>query len=174
MAGAAGNDQDGDPIGGRTRATCSSKGAFASRSTFHRRRRLRAARARSAALPRARRVVVRPLRRAPAAAQRGQAHPAADDRDGGTWHASSGEPDAANAALVIGALSDLRAVEWIARAASGEPAVRLEVDVQPPGEPRPTGTSFSSTAPNDCVARWTRTRRSGWSARRARRSAWTC
>jgi len=74
--------------------------------------------------------------------------------DGGTWHASSGEPDAANAALVVGALSDLRAVEWIAAPPSGEPAVRLEIDVQPPGEPRPTRHVVQLyTRPNDCTAR---------------------
>jgi len=74
--------------------------------------------------------------------------------DGGTWHASAGEPDAANAALVIGALSDLRAVEWIAAPPSGEPAVRLEVDVQPPGQPRPTRHVVQLyPRPSDCVAR---------------------
>ena len=74
--------------------------------------------------------------------------------DGGTWHASSGEPDAANAALVVGALSDLRAVDFVAAPPSGEPAVRLEVDVQPPGEPRPTRHVVQLyTRLNDCVAR---------------------
>ena len=74
--------------------------------------------------------------------------------DGGTWHASAGEPDAANAALVVGALSDLRAVEWIAAPPAGEPAVRLEIDVQAPGEPRPTRHVVQVyTRPNDCVAR---------------------
>jgi len=74
--------------------------------------------------------------------------------DGGTWHATSGEPDAANAALVVGALSDLRAVEWIAAPPSGEPAVRVEIDVQPPGEPRPTRHVVQLyPRPNDCIAR---------------------
>jgi hypothetical protein len=74
--------------------------------------------------------------------------------DGGTWHTSSGEPDAANAALVVGALSDLRAVDFVAAPPSGEPAVRLEVDVQPPGEARPTRHVVQLyTRPNDCIAR---------------------
>lgn len=74
--------------------------------------------------------------------------------DGGTWHASSGQPDAANAALVVGALSDLRAVDFVAAPPAGEPAARLDVDVQAPGEPRPTRHVVQLyTRPTDCLAR---------------------
>ena len=56
--------------------------------------------------------------------------------------------------MVVGALSDLRAAEWIAAPPPGEPAVRLEVDVQPPGESRPTRHVVQVyPRPNDCVAR---------------------
>jgi hypothetical protein len=75
-------------------------------------------------------------------------------QDGGSWLASAGEPDAANAALVVGALSDLRAAEFVAAPPAGEPTVRLEIDVQPPGEPRPTRHIVQLyTRPNDCIAR---------------------
>ena len=54
---------------------------------------------------------------------------------GGSWQAPAGEAaDAANVSQVVGALSDLRADEFVASPPPGEPAVRLQIDVQPPGE----------------------------------------
>ncbi len=58
--------------------------------------------------------------------------------DGTTWRSPSGaDVDTANAARVASALSALRAESFVAAAPSGEPAVRLEVDVQAPGETKP-------------------------------------
>ena len=58
--------------------------------------------------------------------------------DGGTWRAPSGaDADAAHLALVVGALSDLRAEQFVTAPPPGEPTARLEVDIKPPGEPRP-------------------------------------
>ncbi len=55
---------------------------------------------------------------------------------------------------MVGALSDLRAVDFVAAPPSGEPAVRVEVDVQPPGERQPTRHVVQLyTRPNDCIAR---------------------
>jgi hypothetical protein len=57
---------------------------------------------------------------------------------GGNWQTSSGATvDAENVGRVIGALSELRATEFVAAPPPGQPALRLEVDVQPPGEARP-------------------------------------
>ena len=55
--------------------------------------------------------------------------------DGTTWRSPSGaDVDTANAARVASALADLRAESFVVAAPPGEPAVRLEVDVQAPGE----------------------------------------
>jgi len=59
--------------------------------------------------------------------------------DGGTWNVASGaQADAASVARVVGALSDLRADQFLAEAPHGEPATRLEIDVQQPGDARAT------------------------------------
>jgi hypothetical protein len=59
--------------------------------------------------------------------------------DGGTWRAASGaQADAASVGRVVGVLSDLRADEFLAEAPRGEPATRLEIDVQQPGDARPS------------------------------------
>ena len=59
--------------------------------------------------------------------------------DGTTWRTASGaEVDPTNTARVTGALADLRAEQFVAAAPAGEPAVRLEIDVQAPGEAKPT------------------------------------
>ena len=62
------------------------------------------------------------------------------DDGGATWRAASGrELNAANVGRVLGALSDLRAEEFVATSPHGAPTLRLEVDVQAPGDTRPTG-----------------------------------
>jgi len=78
--------------------------------------------------------------------------------DGGTWHTTTGAPaDAAKIARVVTALSELRAQEFIAAPPASAPAVRLEIDVQPPGDPRPTRHAVQIWARNDnCVARFDR------------------
>ena len=95
------------------------------------------------------------------------------------WRApSGGDVDAANAARVVGALSDLRAEEFVAAPPAGEPQTRLEIDVQPPGETHAARHVVQLWPLNDggCVARLpdAATRRSNRSARRATRSGWTC
>jgi hypothetical protein len=58
--------------------------------------------------------------------------------DGATWRTAAGETvDATNIARVVGALSDLHAQDFVAAPPAGPAAVRLEIDVQPPGEARP-------------------------------------
>jgi hypothetical protein len=78
--------------------------------------------------------------------------------DGGNWRAPSGAPvDAANVALVAGALSDLRAEEFVAAPPRGEPTARVEVDIKPPGAPAPLHHVLDvwaeKTHGDDCVAR---------------------
>ena len=59
--------------------------------------------------------------------------------DGGTWHAKSGaRADAANIARIIGALSDLRPEAFLDDAPPVQPKVRLDLDVQQPGDRSPT------------------------------------
>jgi hypothetical protein len=59
--------------------------------------------------------------------------------DGGTWRVPSGaQADAANVGRVVGALSDLRAEEFLDAAPRGEPSVRLDVDIQQPGDAKAT------------------------------------
>ncbi|HEY7371678.1 MAG TPA: DUF4340 domain-containing protein [Polyangia bacterium] len=73
--------------------------------------------------------------------------------DGGaTWRASSRrEPNQANVGRVIGALSDLRADEFVAVAPPGAPSLRLEVDVQAPGDDRPTRSTLALWPARDGV-----------------------
>ena len=81
--------------------------------------------------------------------------------------------------VVAGALVDLRAEAFLAATPPpGAPTARLEIDVKPPGEPRPlrhvvaaSGREATTTA----WRAWTRdaTFKTG-RARRATRSAWTC
>jgi hypothetical protein len=76
--------------------------------------------------------------------------------DGGAWRAAAGEnADAANVARVEGALSDLRAQEFVAAAPAGAPVVRLEFDMQPPGEVKPARHAVQvwMRKEGDCVAR---------------------
>jgi hypothetical protein len=76
--------------------------------------------------------------------------------DGGTWRVPSGaSADAAHVALVVDALSDLRAEQFVAAPPPGEPTARLEVDIKPPGEPRPIHHVVQVWARkgDDCVAR---------------------
>lgn len=74
---------------------------------------------------------------------------------GGSWQAPAGEgADAANVAQVVGALSELRAEEFVASAPSGEPAVRLQIDLQLPGERQPLGHTVQIfSAKQGCTAR---------------------
>jgi hypothetical protein len=76
--------------------------------------------------------------------------------DGTTWRATSGaEVDTANAAQVVGALSDLRAEAFTAAPPPGAPAVKWQVDVQPPGEATPARHALEVWPRNDggCSAR---------------------
>ena len=75
-------------------------------------------------------------------------------QDGGTWHASSGEPDAANAALVVGALSDLRAVEFDRGAATGRAggAAGGRCPSRPASRGRPDTSSLAATRAPDTTA----------------------
>jgi hypothetical protein len=75
--------------------------------------------------------------------------------DGGTWRATSGTPDAAGAAQAVGVLGNLRAEAFVASAPPGTPAVRWAVDVQAPGEAKPTRHTLDvwMPKPEACVAR---------------------
>ena len=73
--------------------------------------------------------------------------------DGTTWRTASGaEVDPTNTARVTGALADLRAEQFVAAAPAGEPVLRLEVDVQAPGEAKPTRHTLQIWP--TCVARF--------------------
>jgi hypothetical protein len=76
------------------------------------------------------------------------------DDGGGSWKAPPGHTvDVANASRVVDALSDLRAKDFVETAPRGEPAVRLQVDVQPPGEPQPVRHALRIFAAKEgCVA----------------------
>jgi hypothetical protein len=76
------------------------------------------------------------------------------DDGGGSWKASAGQSaDAANASRVVDALADLRAKAFVETPPRGEPAVRLQVDVQPPGEPQPVPHALRIFSAKDgCVA----------------------
>ena len=76
------------------------------------------------------------------------------DDGGGSWKAPAGQTaDAANASRVVDALSDLRARDFVEAPPPGAPAVRLQVDVQPPGEPKPVHHALRIFAAKDgCVA----------------------
>jgi len=75
--------------------------------------------------------------------------------DGTTWHAPDGDTvDTANVARVVGALSDLHAQDFIAAPPPGAPALRLEIDVQPPGDKHPRRHTVQVWPRADgCVAR---------------------
>ena len=75
--------------------------------------------------------------------------------DGDDWRAPSGAAvDTAGIAQVIGALSELRAVTFLAAPPAGLPTLRWEVDVQPPGERRPARHVIEVwLRPDGCVAR---------------------
>jgi len=73
---------------------------------------------------------------------------------GGSWQAPPGQTaDVANASRVVDALSDLRAKDFVESPPRGETAVRLQVDVQPPGEPQPVHHALRIfTTKEGCVA----------------------
>ena len=62
--------------------------------------------------------------------------------------------NAANVAQVAGALSDLRAEEFLAAPPAGDARLQWEIDVQPPGERRPARHVLEAWTHKDgCVAR---------------------
>jgi hypothetical protein len=88
--------------------------------------------------------------------QLGRATEQLTTEDGTLWRAASGgDVDAANAARVAGVLSDLRAEEFIAGPPAGDGQIRLEIDVQAPGETHATRHVVQLWTLNDggCVAR---------------------
>lgn len=76
------------------------------------------------------------------------------DDGGGSWNAFPGETaDTASASQVVGALSDLRAEKFVESPPPGEPAVRLQIDLQPPGERQPLHQALRIFAAKEgCVA----------------------
>jgi len=76
------------------------------------------------------------------------------DDGGGSWKAPPSQTaDVANASRVVDALGDLRAKDFVPTPPRGEPAVRLQVDVQPPGEPQPVHHALRIFAAKEgCVA----------------------
>jgi hypothetical protein len=85
----------------------------------------------------------------------GKSTQAVTSADGNDWRAPAGAaPDTARVAQVIGVLSELRAASFLAAPPAGAPALRWEVDVQPPGERRPARHAIDVwTRPDGCVAR---------------------
>jgi hypothetical protein len=76
------------------------------------------------------------------------------DDGGASWRPPPGETaDTANASQVVDALSDLRAEEFLESQPHGAPAVRLQIDVLPPGERQPLHHALRIFAAKDgCVA----------------------
>jgi hypothetical protein len=76
--------------------------------------------------------------------------------DGTDWQAPGGaQVDAGNVGRVAGALSDLRADEFLAAPPTGEAPLRLEIDVQQPGDAKPMRHALQLWPQKDgsCVAR---------------------
>jgi hypothetical protein len=78
--------------------------------------------------------------------------------DGEQWRVVAppgAEVDRANVARVVSALDDLHATAFRTKAPSGASVLRFDVEVQPPGEPRPTAYALVlHDAPNGaCVGR---------------------
>jgi hypothetical protein len=88
--------------------------------------------------------------------QTGKAAEILTSDDGTVWRTASGaDVDAANAARVAGVLSDLRAEEFVPAPPAGEAPVRVEIDVQQPGDAHARRHAVHVWPQNDggCVAR---------------------
>ena len=75
--------------------------------------------------------------------------------DGSTWQTPPGAtPDTADVARVVGTLGDLHAEEFLPAPPASTPPLRVQVDVQPPGESRPARHALQLWPRKDgaCVA----------------------